>query len=424
MMRRISSLLFIGSFLFSSTIIYAVGGLDLDGLVSEAKKNNPEILSALKRYEAARSRIPQAKSLDDPVVGLKFEKAKGNPFNLDSAPAMDRMLSLSQMLPWFGKLPLKGKIALVESQMFAAQLVDKELEIINQVRNVYYSLFLDYKEIELKEESLVFLGNMETVAQAKYAVGDIPQEDVFKINLEITKLSNDITNLKQEKSAKVARLNSLLNRDPESPLGKPDLSEKIPRLNDDIGLLYKLTVENRPELLIFSYAIEKNKYAQSLAKRSFFPDLMAGIVARGITTGSIGPWDLMLSFTVPLWFWSKQRYEIKEAIANLEEAQAAYQAMKSKALAQTKDLLTKIQIAANKIRLYKDNQIPILNSSIESSLSSYRSGQGDIMMLLDSERMLVDTKMQYYRSLVEYNMNLVDLEKHVGIDLSEVENEN
>jgi outer membrane protein TolC len=362
--------------------------------------------------------------LDDPVVGLKFEKAKGSPFNLDSAPAMDRMLSLSQMLPWFGKLPLKGKIALVESQMFAAQLVDKELEIINQVRNVYYSLFLDYKEIELKEESLVFLGNMETVAQAKYAVGDIPQEDVFKINLEITKLSNDITNLKQERSAKEARLNSLLNRDPESPLGKPDLLEEVPRLNYDIGSLYKLTVENQPELLIFSYAIEKNKYAQSLAKRSFFPDLMAGIVARGITTGSIGPWDLMLSFTVPLWFWSKQRYEIKEAIANLEEAQAAYQAMKSKALAQTKDLLTKIQIAANKIRLYKDNQIPILNSSIESSLSSYRSGQGDIMMLLDSERMLVETKMQYYRSLVEYNMNLADLEKHVGIDLSEVENEN
>ncbi|MFA5199568.1 MAG: TolC family protein, partial [Candidatus Omnitrophota bacterium] len=300
MMRRILSLLFIGSFLFSSTIIYAAGALDLSGLVLEAKKNNPEIVSALKRYEAAKSRIPQAKSLDDPVVGLKFEKAKGNPFNLDTTPAMDRMLSLSQMLPWFGKLPLKGKIALVESQMFAAQLVDKELEIINQVRNVYYSLFLDYKEIELKEESLVFLGNMETVAQAKYAVGDIPQEDVFKINLEITKLSNDITNLKQERSAKEARLNSLLNRDPESPLGKPDLLEEVSRLNDDIGSLYKLTVENQPELLIFSYAIEKNKYAQSLAKRSFFPDLMAGIVARGITTGSIGPWDLMLSFTVPL----------------------------------------------------------------------------------------------------------------------------
>jgi outer membrane protein TolC len=147
---------------------------------------------------------------------------------------------------------------------------------------------------------------------------------------------------------------------------------------------------------------------------------MAGIVMRGFTTGSIGPWDLMLAFTVPLWFWTKQRYEVKEAIANIEEAEAAYQTMKNKTLAETKDLATKVEIARNKIKLYKNNQIPILESSIESSLSSYRSGRGDIMMLLDSERMLIETKMDYYQALVGYNMNLADLERNVGRDLSEV----
>jgi len=103
---------------------------------------------------------------------------------------------------------------------------------------------------------------------------------------------------------------------------------------------------------------------------------MAGIVQRGITSGSIGPWDLMLAFSVPLWFWTKQRYEVKEAIANLEEAQASYTAMKNRALFETKDLATKIEIAKNKINLYKNNQIPILESSLESSLAAYSSGKG------------------------------------------------
>lgn len=420
MARKIVILFLVCLILLNPGLAYTVENLSLSSLINEAKANNPEIIAARKRYEAAKVRIPQAKSLEDPAVGLKFEKAQKNPFNLDTTPAMDRMLSVSQMLPWFGKLPLKGKIALVESQMFASEYKNKELEIINKVKNAYYDLFMNGKEIELKQESLSFLQNIAKVAEAKYAVGKIAQEDIFKINLEIAKLRTDIINLKQEKLAKETRLNSVLNRESESPLGTPYLEEDFPSFNQDIAVLYKSTLENQPELLIFSYAIEKNRYAKSLAKKSFFPDLMAGIVMRGLTTGNIGPWDLMLSFTVPLWFWTKQRYQVKEAIANLEEAEAAYQGMKNKALAETKDLASKVEIARNKIKLYKNNQIPILKGSIESSLSSYRTGKGDIMMLLDNVRMLIETKMDYYKALVEYYMNLADLERNVGQDLNEV----
>ncbi len=39
------------------------------------------------------------------------------------------------------------------------------------------------------------------------------------------------------------------------------------------------------------------------------------------------------------------------------------------------------------------------------------------MMLLDSQRMLIEAKMNYYNALVEYNMNLADLERAVVMDL-------
>ncbi|MDP3143035.1 MAG: TolC family protein, partial [Candidatus Omnitrophota bacterium] len=335
----------------------------------------------------------------------------------------DRKFSITQMFPFLGKLPLKGKIALVESQMAASEYKGKELEIINAIKKAYYDLFMNYKDIELSQDSLKLLEAIAKIAEAKYAVGKIPQEDLFKLNLEIAELSNKIQNLKQEQEAKDTLLNTLLNRQPESPLNAPEIAEDI-TFDTDINLLYKLTITNSPELIIFSYAIEKNKYAKSLAKRSFFPDIMAGVVQRGITSGTIGPWDLMLAFSVPLWFWTKQRYEVKEAIANLEEAQAAYQAMKNKSLSETKDLYTKIEIAKNKVKLAQNNLVPLLEASINSSLAAFRSGKGDLMMFLDSVRMLIETKMNYYQDLVEYNMNLADLERLVGMDLKEVENEN
>ena len=416
-MRKIFIIFLINLILLNPGLLYALDPLPLDPLIEEAKKNNPEILAAKKRYEAASARIPQAKSLDDPALGLTFEKTPGSPFRLNKTMSEDRMLSVSQMLPWFGKLPLKGKIALVESQMFAAEYKNKELEVINQVKNAYYDLFMNYKETELSRENLKLLEGISKVAEVNYALGDIAQEDVFKIHSEIARLSNNILNLEQERKAKETRINALLNRDSESSVGIPDINGDA-SFKADIKSLYQSTFLNQPELMIFSYAIEKNKYARSLAKRSFFPDFIAQITARGLAAGTIGPWDLMLAFTVPLWFWTKQRYEVKEAIANLEEAEAAYQGMKNKALAETKGLATKVEIAGNKVNLYKTNLIPILESSIAASTAAFRSGRGDFMMLLDNQRMLVEAKMNYYRALVEYNMNLADLERQVGGNLS------
>ncbi len=417
MARKVFNLILAAMFVLNNTgHIYSAEPLLLESLLKDAKENNPEILAAKKRWEASSARIPQAKSLEDPAIGFVFEKIPRGTLKLNKTMAEDRMLSFSQFFPLFGKLSLKGKIAVVESQMAAAEYKNKELEIINQVKNAYYGLFMNYKEIELRKESLKLLESIARVAEAKYALGDMMQEEVYKIHSEIANLNNDIVNLEQGRLAKQTSLNTLLNRDPENTLGIPDLKGEL-TFNKDIKSLYQSTLLNQPELIVFSYAIERNRYAKSLAKRSFFPDLMSSIVQRGITSGTIGPWDLMLSFTVPLWFWTKQRYEVKEAIANLEEAEAAYKAMQNRAFSEVKDLAIKIEIAKNKIRLYKTSLIPILESSIESSLAGFRSGKGDFMMLLDSQRMLVETRMNYYKALVEYNMNLADLERTAGINL-------
>ncbi|MBP7216299.1 MAG: TolC family protein [Candidatus Omnitrophica bacterium] len=404
-------------FVLSLTSVFADDTLSLTYLISEAQKNNPEILAALKRYEAAKARIPQAKSLDDPTIGFTFEKIPRGTVKIGQTSPEDRMLTFTQFLPFFGKLSLKGKIALVESQMFAAEYKSKELEVINQVKNAYYALWLSYKEIALNNESLDLLERIAKLAETNYALGDMRQEEVYKIHAEIARLNTDLLNLQQEKLALQTKLNTLLNREPEAVLGIPVLDDEGIAFKEDVKSLYQATLLNQPELIMFSYAIEKNKHAKSLAKRSFFPDLMASIVQRGITSGTIGPWDLMLSFTVPLWFWTKQRYEVREAIANLEEAEAAYKAMQNKAFAEVKQLFSDIQIEKNNIKAFKTSLIPIVEGSIASSLASFRSGKGDFMMLLDAHRMLIETKMNYYKALVDYNRNVADLERAVGLAL-------
>ncbi len=412
------ALILILVFVFASlpNILLAQEALSLSLLIEEALKNNPEILAAKKQVEAAKARIPLAKALEDPVLTFEFEKIPKGTLAISKTPADDRMLSFAQFLPFFGKLSLKGKIAFVESRMFIAEYKNKELEIINSVEKTYYELFMNLKEIELNEHSLKLLEAIGRIAEARYATNESPQEELFKINLEIARLNTTLINLKEETKAVQTRLNTLLNRDAEAALAAPSLSEDI-SFKQDIKLMYLLTMENKPELEVFRLAIEKNQYAHKLAKRSFFPDLMAQITQRGITSGTIGPWDLMLAFTLPLWFWTKQRYQVREAIANLDEAKAAYEAMRNKAFSETKELFTKVRVSENNAGLFKSKLIPLLESSIDASLAAYRSGEGDVMSLLDNLRMLIDTKMGYYKVLTGYYTNFSDLERQVGKDL-------
>lgn len=420
MIKQTGISILIISFLFSPAFSYADDSaaheLSLNELIEEARQNNPEIKAAKARWEAALARVPLAKALESPSVGFTFEKVPGSPFRLNKTASEDRMLSISQAFPLFGKLSLKGKIAFIEAQIAAAEYRNKELEIIEELKHDYHDLFMNYKRTVLNKEVLDILDAVANIVEAKYIAGEVPQEQFFKIILEMAKMTSDIQNLEQEKTAAETRINLLLNRSARLPLGIPGLEESMP-FHQDVDSLYKLTLEHQPELSTFAYAIEKNKFEKSLAQRNILPDIMSEIVLRGLTSGSIGPWDVALSFTMPFWFWTKQRYQVKEAIANLDEAKATYQAMQNRAYVNTQDLVTKIEIARNKVNLYKRIQIPLIEGSIESSLSAVRSGKGDLMSLLDTLRMLVETKLSYYNALVDYHMGLTDLEFSVGVDL-------
>jgi cobalt-zinc-cadmium efflux system outer membrane protein len=422
MLKKVLAFFIISVMILEPVVVYAQGAStpqDVNDLIKEALDKNPEIIAAQKRLEAAKARVPQAKSWDDPKIGLTLEKIPRGTLKVKAVMPDDRMLSVSQMIPFFGKMPLKGKIAVIEAQMVAAEYKDTQLRIASEVKQAYYELFMVNKEIELKTQSLDFLKTIASVARAKYTVGKIEQEDVAKVNLEVASLSTDILNLREKKFGSCSRLTALLNRDGDGDFPVSDLSESV-LFKADMKNLYAALTLNQPELLIFAYAIEKNKHEKALAKRNVFSDIMATLIQRGLTSGTIGPWDVMLSFSVPLWFWSKQRYEIKEAIANLEEAQAAYTAMKNKSFSEARALAAKIEISSNKIKLYQNDLIPLVEGSLHASMAAFQTGKGDFMMLLDSQRMLIEKRMEYYQALVEYNMNLADLERMIGVDLKGV----
>jgi len=109
------------------------GPNELDVYVEYALANNQVILAAINEVSAARDRVPQVSSLEDPTL-----MAQGYPFFPNTPQtASGRVtggVAVSQKVPWFGKLRLQGAIACDELRIAEAQLAATRLEITEQVK--------------------------------------------------------------------------------------------------------------------------------------------------------------------------------------------------------------------------------------------------------------------------------------------------
>ena len=94
---------------------------------------------------------------------------------------------------------------------------------------------------------------------------------MLRANVELAKVLNDITTLKQERVSALAKLNALLNRKPRESI-RPSQPENFV-FPYKVEELEPIAVMNRPEILAAQALVKRNETARSLAIRRYFPDL-------------------------------------------------------------------------------------------------------------------------------------------------------
>ncbi len=224
--------LLVYSWCFSAEPLIGEKTVILEDSVNEALKNNPEIKVAGGRWEAAKEKIPQARSLPDPKFGYTYF---GESIETRDGP-QESAYNLSQKFPSFGKLSLRGEVANKQAKVAEEQYRATEREIIARVKKAYYELYWVHKAIEITEEIKELLEKFEKIAETRYSTGKGYQQSVLRAQLEVSRLDDKLLTLKQMKTTVVAMLNTLMNRSPEAPLGRPEDFEtsRMPHKLDEL----------------------------------------------------------------------------------------------------------------------------------------------------------------------------------------------
>ncbi|MCP2597493.1 TolC family protein, partial [Candidatus Aminicenantes bacterium AC-335-G13] len=399
--------------------------LNLNELINEALNNNPQIIAARKKWEAYREKIPQAGALPDPVISLGLMNLPVNSFDFNQEPMTGKKLSIMQMIPFPGKLKLKEKIALSEYNSVGQNYKDLRNTIIKNVKITFYDLFFIDKSIEITRKNKLLLQQFVKIAETKYSVGKGLQQDVLKAQVELSKLIEKLINLQQKRETIKARLNTLLNRPPESPLGKI-LEIKKSKFNLSLEKLKQIALENRPLLKAWEYIIKKYELAYELAKKDYFPnfnlsfsytqreDLKTGMKMYDFFSG-------MVSFNIPLYFSRKQKKKIEETALNIAMSKEQYNSLKNEIFFQIENILEQLKRDEELIELYKTGIIPQATQSLNSAISGYQVDKIDFITLLHNQVTLFNYEIDYYRILTDFEKKLAELEAIIGKQLTNEE---
>lgn len=391
----------------------------LSGLIQEALKQNPQIKAARNDWEAALKVVPQAKSLPDPMLSYSYF---GQSIETRLGPQRNKF-SLSQKFPFFGKLTLKGEIAKSAASIFEEHYNSVKEDIELRVKKAYFSLFWFDKALKINKEEKEVLRRLAKIAEKKYETGRGNQQDVLKAHLEISRVTDKTLLLEQGRRGIAAELNSLLNHSPDSPFGEAE-EFKVPEIRFSLEELYAWAKEFRPELRKARHLIEKNERRLKLAKKNYLPDFKIMFdyidVGAGTTTNpndGRNSWMASIGINIPIW-QGRLRASEAEAAIKIEASQEGYKNIENETLSRVNELFFEAKTAAEEVNLYKYSLLPQAEQSLKASEVGYLAGKVDFLNLLDSERMLLQIKIGYFKSIADLGKSLAHLERVVGKDLT------
>ncbi|MBF0526942.1 MAG: TolC family protein [Deltaproteobacteria bacterium] len=225
-----------------------------------------------------------------------------------------------------------------------------------------------------------------------------------------------MTLLDQRRSTTEALINSLLYRQPDTPLGRPAEFTKS-ELHYSLDQLNQLAQSNSPKLKNQDREIHRNEYQVQLAKQEFYPDFSVGLsyVDRDEMREMYG---LMVSVKLPVYFWRKQEPQLQSAKLNLDSAQKQRDNLGSTIAYNIKEAYLTATTADKLIQLYTTTAIPMAKLTLESSLASYQTGAGDSLSVTNNVITLLDYELKYHEAVTDFQKALAQMEPIVGVDLT------
>jgi outer membrane protein TolC len=299
-----------------------------------------------------------------------------------------------------------------------AELDTMRRDVQVRVRAAFYALLRNTDELRLHDEQVGIAQQSIESARIKYTVGKVAQQDVLKAQLATTKLVEHLVMLEQEGDLTRSTLNTLMGRDPATPLevrGEYSRSTALPPLAD----LEANAIKSRPELAAIAAQMKQAEVKIELARKGLSPEfaVSGGYMLMPEGTMRRNAYMAELSITLPGANKDKHNAEIAAAQAEVEALRAEFDARRVAIFGEIQQAVIKAAAAARLVRLYDATLVPQTQSAFRASVAAYQNDKTDLLNLLESQNLILDARTAAYRAQADFDNARAELERAVGADV-------
>ncbi len=399
-----------------------VTGADiLRDLVRESLERNPELAAFRSTAEGLEQRVLPAGSLPDPMLSLAFSNVPVDDFRFDKEPMTSRDIGFIQAIPFPGKLSLKQEIARLSAVQGSDRVESMRNLIRFRVKRDFFLLMENREVTRLTEKNKALFGELLAVANSRYSVGKTPQQDLFKAQVEISRLEKMLIALRKKNVELVADLNTLRNRPVTDPVELP-VAYDAPEFPHDEAHLLELAKTSNPDLRREEDAVRQKETALALARKQILPDFQIGgayKVREDPSTGGERPdfFSATVGITLPLWHGRKQDKEVEASVRELSSAKSRYENAWNAIRNRLKEIAADIAAQRETLSLFDTGLLPQARESVNSSRAAYEVGQVEFASVLLGQIVLYQQEIDREKTAETLRIRTSELELVLGKEL-------
>jgi len=437
-----------------------------------AAKNNPNVLQRYFEYEAALQKVPQVGSLPDPTVNVgvflkPMELVAGN-------QVAD--IQLMQMFPWFGVLKnAKDEMSLMANAKFES-FRDAKLQVFLDVQRSWYDMHKIRQNIRISQKNIEILQTIERLAIVRFKAGPssgnpsssgnapapvssqssssgssgmntmggssgnsagsvsaqtspaMPGNsmgsssgssgltDVYRIQIEISDVQNNIELLKNQLNTITAQFNSYLNRPPESQVALPD-TLIVDNFQLSLLALSDTALSNNPMLGMLQFEQKSLEARKQMVTKMGYPMVGFGLAytvvqQNPMSSSSMNGKDMimpMVTATLPIY---RKKYNAMKSEADLLKSATAqnYIATANGLKTEYYQAIQLDQDAQRRIKLYAD-QYRLASKSLDIMFRSFASSGTNLTDILRVRQQTLDYEYKHMEAIADYNTSIAWLKR-------------
>jgi outer membrane protein TolC len=385
--------------------------LSLKKTISIAQHNDLWLIKNRYQQKTTESLSVSVGQLPDPKVSMAFLNFPTDTFNFGQEPMTQLKIGVSQMFPRGDTLDLKREQLEIKSDIFPFQRLNRSEQVKVIVSKLWLDAYKAQESIALIEMNRSLFEQLSEVAESSYssALGRTSQQDIVRAQLELTRLEDRLTMLKQKYDASiqnlsgwisdyflqnyqelgvVSGLNSSQNIRVDSQL--PDLkitNASYLTLGDD-NKIFEL-LKNHPAIVGLQQKRLVSEKGIDLAKQKYKPSwgVNASYGYRGEAPNGINHSDFLtlgVTFDVPLFTKNRQDKQLQAAVAQNDAVETEELFLLRQMLASFKSNITQLNRLNERQKLYQQTLLPQMNEQAEASLSAYTNDSGDFAEVVRS----------------------------------------